>query len=133
MHSQERMHWLQNARLIISENESQERTEAAAQALAGKELGSPQLRSVQTGETISLTTAFMNAVNENPQLMKDSVPNQAPTTVKLRIDYPRDDSHFVIDTILGPVRVRKIEYDGAISLTEKLVPLSQVAEYPWSR
>jgi len=129
LQSQERHHSLQNANLHINENESPERAEAAMTALAGKQLGEPQLRSVQTGDTVSLTTAFMGAVAENPHLIEGTLPNQPPTPLKLHIHYPKDDSHFVVDTSLGPVRITSIEYEGTISIIEKLVPLSQVAEY----
>jgi hypothetical protein len=124
-----RQHYLETANMYIGEDESPDRREAAMAALAGKLLGDPQLRSSKTGETISVTAAFIGAVNQNSEVCANILPNHPPTPVKLNVAYPRDDSHFVIDTSLGPVRVKSIEYDGTICITETIIPRSQLAEY----
>lgn len=127
--SHEYKHWLNHANIEIDENEPPERVEALETALRGKRLNEPQFRNTQTGETISPAVAFMHAVNENPDLTAGLVPNESPKPLTIYVTYPRHDSHFVIDTVLGSVRINAIVYDGTVGIIENHLPLSQTAEY----
>jgi len=106
MRSPEVRYWVNTGGVLISESESPKRVQAATDAVNGKPLKEPLLRSTQTGATISLVNAFVLAVREHPELMADVFPNQAPEHVSLHIHYPHDESHFVVDTPVGPVRIR---------------------------
>jgi hypothetical protein len=76
------------------------------------------LRSTQTGAVISVLDAFVLAINEHPELAASVLPNQPPETVSFRMHYPDDESHFVIDTPLGFVRIGYIEFEGTLSIIE---------------
>jgi hypothetical protein len=93
-----------------------------------KPLDAPLLRSTSTGAIGTALQAFLSVVDENPELWANILPNQEPKPVVLRIDYPAD-THFVLDTALGPVRISKIHFDGQLALQESEIPLDKVSEY----
>jgi hypothetical protein len=82
----------------------------------------------QTGEVGTALQAFLNIVDEHPELWADVLPNQEPKPVTLHVEYA-DDSHFVLDTVLGPVRIKRIDFDGTLSITESEIPLEGVSDY----
>jgi hypothetical protein len=129
MQTRETRHFLTHARLIIDDNESPERAEAA-QALLIKEKPADLriLRSTQTGATVTVLDAFINVVAEHPSPLASVRPNQDPMSVRINAEY-RDDSHFVVDTHLGPVRITRIDFEGTLAIVESEIALGQVSEY----
>ena len=88
----------------------------------------PLLRSTSSGATGTALQAFLSVIAEHPELWADILPNRQPKPLVLRVEYATDD-HFVFDTALGPVRIRKIYFDGALALNESEIPLDKVSEY----
>lgn len=127
----ERRHHLHHASFVIAEEESPERAEAAQAVLRAqgdRPLEAPILLSTQTGERGTALQAFLNIVAEHPELWADVLPNQEPKPVSLRVEFA-DHSHFVLDTALGPVRIKRIDFDGTLSIKEWEIPLEGVSEY----
>jgi len=129
MQSVERRLRLDKATIRISETESMERLKAAAEAITARRLDEAVLRSTQTGDVISLVTAFDLVISENPGVLEGVLPNQPGKSVELKVHYPSDDSHFVLDTAIGSIRIAGIDFGGEVSIVQVDVPLSQAAEY----
>lgn len=111
-----------DAELIAKKN-------ALEDALSGKRLDEPVLRSTVNGSLLSAVEAFTDAVSNHQILFEGILPNQPGRQVKLRARYPNDDSHYTVDTALGEIRIAEILFIGELSITETLVPLSEVLEY----
>ncbi len=73
--------------------------------------------------------AFVDAVNHNPFCRADVIPNGPAKPLKIRVEYPDEKSHLVVETPLGSVRIIEIDFDGELSIIETKVPRSPVAEY----
>jgi hypothetical protein len=92
--------------------------------------GNPKLlQSIETGEMISPAQAFSLAASASAELFSDLEPNGPGKYVHLRVSYPDDRSHFVVDTEHGPVRLTEILFSGELSNKETTVPASSVQEY----
>jgi hypothetical protein len=88
----------------------------------------PILRSSKTGELVSLAKAF-SAVAEATQDLFDSIEiNGQAKLVRVFNEYPEDD-HFFIDTPVGAVAIRGIEFVGELRLLETKLPIIHTAEY----
>jgi hypothetical protein len=88
----------------------------------------PILRSSKTGELVSLARAF-SAVAEATQDLFDSIEiNGQAKLVRVFNQYPEDD-HFFIDTPVGAVAIRGIEFVGELRLLETKLPIIHTAEY----
>ena len=120
---------LVNAALIINAQETKERQEAFQEAVETKTLKHPVLRSIDTNETISALTALSRATHYAPYLFDGVLPNQPATSKNLRISYPNDDSHFVVDTNRGAIRIAEIIFTVELTVKETEVPLVNVREY----
>jgi Restriction endonuclease len=129
LQSVERRLRLDKATIRISETESTERLEAATGAITAKRLDEAVIRSTQTGEVVSLVKAFDLVISENPSVLSGVLPNQPGKSVELRVHYPSDESHFVVDTAIGSIRIIEIDFAGEVSIVQVDVPLSQAAEY----
>jgi hypothetical protein len=129
LHSQEVRHTLKSIRLHISEREIPERQQAVTTVVIGARPEEPLLRSTKTGETVSAAVAFQVAAGQLPYLYEDIVPNQPPKHVTFSGNYLDDEDHYVVDTAAGPVRITSIDFEGAISINQTDVPMSQFSEY----
>jgi len=125
----ERSGGLHHASLIVGSDETKERREALLQAISAKSLDAPILRWIATDETVSAVTAFSAAVSDKPELYDQVVPNQPALLVNLRVRYPNDSSHFVVDTSLGAVRITEIVFKGELTAKQTEVPLLHTTEY----
>jgi len=127
--SQEEHLFMHDGHLGFGHVGSEELIAALKAAVGETRKDAPLLRSTETGAIISVLDAFVGAVRENPSLWDGVLPNSPAKRVQIRIEYPRDDSHFVVDTTAGPVRVLYIDFDGELSLRELEAPISRVTEY----
>jgi hypothetical protein len=113
----------------ISESESGERVEALTRKLEGITGNDKILRSTETGELKSPKVAFRSAVSTHPSLFDDITPNGPGKPVRIRVSYTDDNSHFVVDTDCGAVRVTEIIFQGEISIKQVEVPFASLKEY----
>jgi hypothetical protein len=119
---------LRHATVLIDEGEDQDHFRALGEALTNATTAGDLLRSSKTGTRGTLDAAFLAAVNA-AKLFDGVEPNGPPKSIRLTVTYDNDDDHFVVETRLGPVRVRSIVFDGDLRQTENLIPLSITAEY----
>lgn len=119
---------LEHATFVIDENESSERQQAFRETISTKGTNEEFLRWIDTNKTYRAAAAFQAAMSEKPEAYKDVVPGQ-PKSVELVVTYPDNRAHFVVDTSAGPVRVWKIIFRGALTITRNDIPLSGTMEY----
>ena len=119
---------LDDAQISIGRDEPQERIEAFVRRLQGASGDTKMLRVIDTGETISTTEAFARAVShalsQHPELFADIAPDGPSKPIRLRIVYPADQSHFVIDTDCDPIRITEIIFVGELSKKITAIPAS---------
>jgi len=113
---------LNNVQFFVVEHEPRLRIESLVQRLQGLNGDTQILRVIETVETISAAEAFARAVSEHPELFADIAPNGPGKPVRLRVSYPNDHSHFVIDTDCGAVRLTAILFVGELSRRVTAIP-----------
>jgi hypothetical protein len=89
----------------------------------------PIFRSTETGQPSTAAQAFLGALSNAQQLFEQVEPNGSSKKVHLRVQYPNDASHFVIDTDAGPVRIQEIVFHGELSVFREEIPVKSVTEY----
>lgn len=119
---------LKYAHIIVDEKESDERKAELHKAISGISKGVAIFRSSMTGELITPSNAFFAAVQEVQGIFDDVIVGK-PKTIHLHADYPSDEYHFTVETSVGSVRVRKIEFIGELRITESVVPIINTVEY----
>lgn len=112
--------------LLIDTTESPERGAALGAALSASDPNGAFLKA-QNGTLMRPADAFSAAVQQT-DLFDDVEPNGPAKKVRLHAVYP-DDDYFVVDTALGPIRIRAIRFEGELTVTETLVPLTVTTEY----
>ncbi len=120
---------LHHARLLMEENETQERKEELARVISNANSNDPILHSLKTGESIRVQGAFLGAVNQVGTLFDDIEPNGPPKKLTLNVKYENDEDHFVVETELGDIRIVSIIFIGELIKEEKILPLITTAEY----
>lgn len=88
----------------------------------------PILRSVTTGELVTLARAFSAVAEANQELFGGLEVNGEPKSVRVFNKYPEND-HFLIDTPVGAVHVQGIEFVGELGLKKTRLPIVHTAEY----
>jgi hypothetical protein len=126
--SQQILH-LDHAAILVAEAEHSERRKALAEVITGKRSDDPVLRSTEDGKLVSPSQAFVVAVASKPSLWYDVMPNGPAKAVKLTVRYSNEDSHFVVETTVGPVRIAEILFLGKLSIKQVQVPLAETNEY----
>jgi hypothetical protein len=124
----ERRAVLLGASIIIDENESEERTNALLDAIDPSKTNAAILIPSTGGPAARLEQAFLASV-ETTALFDDVVTNGPGKNVELTVRYENDDSHFVLETRVGRIRVRSIIFRGELFVKETFVPLLVTAEY----
>lgn len=119
---------LKYAHILVDEKESDERKAELHKAISGISKGVAIFRSSMTGELITPSNAFFAAVQEVQGIFDDVIVGK-PKTIHLHADYPSDEYHFTVETSVGSVRVRKIEFIGELRITESVVPIINTVEY----
>ena len=120
---------LKHARLIIDENESEETRNALRDKLNENNANFKLLLSTETGDHISVSTAFVLAATGIDGLYDELIPQGGSKTVKLRAIYTNDSSYYVVETKQGNVRIREILFDGEIKVTIEEIPIATIKKY----
>lgn len=114
---------------LLSKDEPPERVKALG-ALLKEQTGDARiLRSVSTGHLATPAEAFQSAALTICDPFDGLEENGNGNKLKLHIQYPNDDDHFVIDTSAGPTRIVGILFEGEFSLRTKFLPVAEVKEY----
>ncbi len=125
----QQMHHLAQASLIIDASESEPRRAAFRRAIEGRGSDQTILRSTETDKLVSPLAVFATVVAQNPSLFKGVMPDQPGTKSTIRVRYPNDLSHFVVDTPVGSIRIREILFQGELSVKCTPIPLARTVEY----
>jgi hypothetical protein len=87
------------------------------------------LKSTETDEYVTANQAFHAAVLAVDGLLESLRVNEPPRRINLRTLYTQDDSHYVVETDRGQVRIREILFDGELFAEESLIPIGSIQEY----
>lgn len=117
------------ARLAPSPDELQSHVQALEQRLPPLTGEDKVLRPIDRDGENSLYDVFVGVVAEHPELVAELVPNGPAKAINFRARYPDDESHFVVDTDAGPVRIREILLRGEVRIVEKQIPFDALKEY----
>jgi hypothetical protein len=116
---------LEHADIFLPDDEASERLEALRTMLATNS-ADKFLRVVPTGELMSMADAFRHAVVE-AKLFAGMAPGEEKP-VRIRGQYP-GESHFMIDTAAGAVRVASIGFIGRLKVKVTQVPIEALKQY----
>lgn len=129
IHQTNRVAILQHTKIILDENESEERKSALSEIISGKPAHDAILKSSKTLDFVAPEKAFSYAASSKEALFDDLVPNGPGKRVRLYVQYTNDQDHFVVETSVGAIRVKAILFEGEIRVEESLIPLIGTAEY----
>ena len=119
---------LQNARLLVNENTSDELRTALLHVLMDV-IGTDRiLRSVSSGANHTMAEAFLGVVEHENQF-SDVEPGSPSKHVRIHAQYPDDADHYVVDTPLGEARIEVIVFEGELTASEMLVPVDVATKY----
>jgi hypothetical protein len=119
---------LSSAQLMIDESEVQDRRDALNRVVAAALNETPILKSIKTGAVVSAPVAFLGAVEREGNLFDGLEENGPGRRVHLYAIYP-DADHYVVDTDLGPIRIRAIDFQGELRIERSGMPLSMTNRY----
>lgn len=119
---------LETANILINESTENDVQEALSRVLTSTDGSSKILRSIKTGESNTLASAFLGVI-EQQKLFDGIEINSAAKKVTLHVQYANDDDHFVVDTELGEVRAMVIVFHGELTAIETLVPIDVANKY----
>lgn len=80
-------------------------------------------------EHYTIKQAFQAALHEKKELFDAVEPGGPARPLVLRVLYPNDNSHFVVNTELGNVRVCRIDFQAELSVTTTHVPVTRLSDY----
>lgn len=120
---------LEKATLVMSEQEAEEKKEVLQRILDTATHESKILLSTQTGERLTVVNAFMSAVRGVDGYYDDINPEGGTKKALLRVEYPNDDSHFVVETEVGNIRIKEILFEGQLTLVVEKIPLLSIRKY----
>ncbi len=112
-----------HATFNISPLEPEERHQELSELIKKVMPEEPFLRSIKTGEMVSIDAAFKSAIQANPHLSEQLQPNEPPIPLNLTINYPNDEDHFVVDAPSGAIRITQILFTGELSLKLTHIPV----------
>lgn len=113
---------------LIDEGTADELRNALSQMLPTITGTSQVLRSSASGELVSPAFAFSGVATAHPDLFEGLEPNGEVKRVRLLNQYPNDD-YFIIDTPLGPLIIRQIEFTGELRINETKLPIIYTGQY----
>jgi ribosomal protein S28E/S33 len=120
---------LEHARLIVDEDESEETKQALLEILANNSPDVKLLLSTETGDRITVANAFVLAVIGIDGFYDDISQGGGSKKVKLRATYQQDNSHYVAETRIGPVRIKEILFIGEITVELEEIPIAAIKKY----
>jgi hypothetical protein len=129
IHQVRRVTRLQTSCMTISANEPLELVKALEDKIKSVDGNTKFLKSTDAGEYVTVNEAFHAAVLTVEGLLDSVQLNEPPQSVNLRTLYPKDDSHYVVETDLGEVRIQEILFEGEIFAEQSLVPIESIQEY----
>lgn len=118
---------LKHATIFLSQTESVNVREAAMAVIASAAGNDKILRASSSGLPANLSQAFFGAV-QSVATAFDEVTVGQPRKIQLVANYT-DEDHYLIQTIVGPVRVAHIEFLGELRVEHVTVPVIKTAEY----
>ena len=80
-------------------------------------------------EYYSIGQAFRAVLSERKDLFDGIETDGVARPLILRVQYPDDDSHFIINTELGDVRIRQIDFQAELSVKTTQVAVPRLTEY----
>lgn len=119
---------LEDAHFVVSDENPTELLASLRETLAKVNGDTPVLRSVKSGEIVSVANAFLGAV-QLQDLFSKLNSGDPPQRVKLRVVYTNDEDHFIIDTEAGSIRVTEIAFRGRLTTAASLVLVSRSEQY----
>lgn len=119
---------LEHAQLQISQDEPEKNMAAITKLLNNIDGDVPILVSTENGNKVTLAVAFQAAVTDC-QLYEQMTPKEESKKIKIRVSYPRDDSHYIVQTEEGDIRITEILFDGVISLTTEESAIAAIRSY----
>jgi len=122
---------LEHALLILDENEREDTKKALLEILNENTPDSKLLLSTETGNHITVATAFVLAATGTEGLYDDLIPEGGSKKIKLRATYPQDDSHYVVETKQENVRIREILFQGEINVAIETIPIAAIKNIKW--
>lgn len=120
---------LSNAVLYLGENEPKENQDALNQVLAKSKADAKLLLSTQTGQRITLPTAFSIAASSVDGLYDDISITGGSKKIDLQVSYPQNDSHFVVETERGNLRITEILFQGELTASIEKIPILDIQKY----
>lgn len=120
---------LNNATLLIDPNESEDIRTALKEKLKNQGMSAQILRSTENPNTTNVITAFQSAINSIDGLYDPLIPQGGTQPINLRVAYPKEESHYFVETSEGNVRIKEILFHGEISVKKEEVPIAAVKNY----
>lgn len=120
---------LEYATLLVDESETKERQEALNRALVENSPESKILLSVETGTRVTVATAFALAATDVDGLYDEIIPEGGSKKVNLHVTYPQDNSHYVVESSLGNIRIKEILFQGELTVVVEKIPIMAIRKY----
>lgn len=120
---------LDNAKLIIDQEESVEIKKDLKEKLQTHGITEPILISTKTNEAINILVAFQSAINCVDEIYDPLIPQGGKQAINLQVSYPKDDSHYIVELKNRNVRIKQILFQGEISVTKEEVPVAAIKNY----
>ena len=120
---------LKNATLNLREKEAKVNYDALKSILAKSNADSEILLSTETGQHISINKAFSLAVSSIDGLKNNLMDNGDATRIDLLVRYLQDNSHFVVETNCGTLRIDSILFQGELNPVIEKVPILEIQKY----
>ncbi|MFZ0389488.1 MAG: hypothetical protein WAN36_03440 [Calditrichia bacterium] len=120
---------LDEALLLLSDDEPEEVKSDIKEIFKKLDFKSPILQSTETKKYLNILEVFHLAINSIDSIYDELFSDKNSKEVKLRMQYPYDDSHYVIDSKFGKIRIREIMFTGEISVKKEILPLSEIRTY----
>jgi hypothetical protein len=120
---------LDHATLFVSESESAEIKDALLNKLKETDATQPLLEPIDKVKPLTLVEAFQGSVAQAEALYDELMQEGGTKNINFRVSYPRDDSHYLVDTELGKVRITEIHFLGELSVSKEEIPIGEIRKY----
>lgn len=122
------IHDLKHADLIVESDEAEGRKAAFEKVVTSSTGGDKLLRSVVTGNYVTVTDAFIAVVSEQGNLFDELIENGSGINVVIRAKYLKDNC-FVVETESGDVRIAEIIFRGELRIEQEISPIVRMFGY----
>ena len=114
--------------LYASDGEPEERRKLFDEIVRFKS-SEPILWQTENQEHYTICQAFLGALSEGKEVFNAVEHNAPARRAIIKVFYPNDDSHFVVRTELGDVRVVQIDFHGELSVRTTQIPVARLSDY----